>query len=372
MSEQQESSQNQGSTFFMIVIIMAVVIFGAQYFRNDAVEIWRQMRIGELWLLRYVDFLPYLNTLGIENAYWWLINNTPETITNNDIAAFDNRFAILRYLYLPIPIYLGFKLYQSLMNRNRSYDMETLLGRVSQWPKMPFLKEFLKRSPEKDETIVIKKDKSNLQDAVSMTPTEFCTMVPAPGTNINRPIYEEPPEDADEGEVGFFDKELARKALDAQIGDMWTGNPNDLKDYEKKLFDTMFSQVIKSGYAADFNIKNEEDRVKKQKVQVMKELNRHAYVRTMFITLFDLTKGGGVQASLNHRWIKGVDRTLWYCLSSVGRKTPFVESAGVHAHWELEREVKMPIPFIETEMAVRGLEFTIFGPQEEEDDPIYN
>ena len=46
--------------------------------------------------------------------------------------------------------------------------------------------------------------------------------------------------------------------------------------------------------------------------------------------------GSGDFASVNFRWLKGMDRTLWYTLNCTGRQSPFVENAGVYAQtlWE--------------------------------------
>ncbi|EGK0827415.1 conjugal transfer protein TrbA [Salmonella enterica] len=65
------------------------------------------------------------------------------------------------------------------------------------------------------------------------------------------------------------------------------------------------------------------------------------------------------------RWLKGIDRTLWYVLSSSDRSKCFVEGAGVvtAAQWEslvsqLSKKLKVVIPAPEnlTAFAVRGLE----------------
>lgn len=46
--------------------------------------------------------------------------------------------------------------------------------------------------------------------------------------------------------------------------------------------------------------------------------------------------GAGDFASVNFRWLKGMDRTLWYTLNCTGRQGPFVENAGVYTQtlWE--------------------------------------
>lgn len=50
-------------------------------------------------------------------------------------------------------------------------------------------------------------------------------------------------------------------------------------------------------------------------------------------------KQRGVLASAEILWVKGVDRTLHYCLNNVGRRAFHVESAGAISHWHAERVV---------------------------------
>lgn len=44
----------------------------------------------------------------------------------------------------------------------------------------------------------------------------------------------------------------------------------------------------------------------------------------------------GKLPSAHFRWLKGLDRQLWYALNTTGRKGPFIESAAVftQALWE--------------------------------------
>ncbi|WP_241136772.1 conjugal transfer protein TrbA [Achromobacter insuavis] len=67
-------------------------------------------------------------------------------------------------------------------------------------------------------------------------------------------------------------------------------------------------------------------------------LNRHPYVTTLLHSMHLETmvrRTGGLPSS-NFRWLKGIDRPLWYALNTSGRKTPFVESAAVFTQtlWE--------------------------------------
>ncbi|EAM2625168.1 conjugal transfer protein TrbA [Salmonella enterica] len=91
-------------------------------------------------------------------------------------------------------------------------------------------------------------------------------------------------------------------------------------------------------------------------------IRRHSTTRTALSALHaqDLRLPAG-----QFRWLKGIDRTLWYVLSSSDRSKCFVEGAGVvtAAQWEslvsqLSKKLKVVIPAPEnlTTFAVRGLE----------------
>lgn len=69
-----------------------------------------------------------------------------------------------------------------------------------------------------------------------------------------------------------------------------------------------------------------------------KILGGHAFVNTALMGLFEAAKKeGGVLACAEIRWLKPVDRTLWYTLQNVGRHAYFIEGAGARAHYFAEK-----------------------------------
>lgn len=69
----------------------------------------------------------------------------------------------------------------------------------------------------------------------------------------------------------------------------------------------------------------------------VKELFRyHPYARTLLYKLHEEALRHGKLPSSYFRWLKGMDRTLWYVLNTTGRKAPFAESLAVftQARWE--------------------------------------
>jgi intracellular multiplication protein IcmP len=66
---------------------------------------------------------------------------------------------------------------------------------------------------------------------------------------------------------------------------------------------------------------------------------RHAYVTTFMATLLEIARSDGVLASAEFLWLKPVDRRLWFVLNNVGRRTAFVEVAGIYSHWIAEKKI---------------------------------
>jgi len=111
-------------------------------------------------------------------------------------------------------------------------------------------------------------------------------------------------------------------------------------------------------------------------------IRQYGYVRTAISALHDNDLHLPIR---RFRWLKGLDRPLWYTLASTGRPWPFVEAAGVvsQAHWETlaaRYRVRLSHPIMS--LALDGLEAdlrnigavvddttgTVRSPAEEEDD----
>jgi intracellular multiplication protein IcmP len=65
-------------------------------------------------------------------------------------------------------------------------------------------------------------------------------------------------------------------------------------------------------------------------------LQKHPYPQTLLHAMHQATMRTGALPSSHFRWLKGMDRGLWYALNTTGRKTPFMESAAVftQTQWE--------------------------------------
>lgn len=121
-------------------------------------------------------------------------------------------------------------------------------------------------------------------------------------------------------------------------------------DYGRRLRDEVLSETNIKRIARD-------GKVKKIGRHILAEdtFARHGFVITGMMSLLDVARESGVIAPVEFAWLKGVDRTLWYALQSVGRKTPFVEGGGAFAHWEFERLLGRPLTRPEVQTAVEAL-----------------
>ncbi|EBB6955584.1 conjugal transfer protein TrbA [Salmonella enterica] len=184
-----------------------------------------------------------------------------------------------------------------------------------------------------------------------------------------------------------LDHERARQAFDAQLGTPLLSE-SSFSAHERALVAIIGLQVFCDDRAAALELRDTLNRscgkrqcehgnkrgypqfslAEKAFRQVMATpqakawVRRHSTTRTALSALHaqDLRLPAG-----QFRWLKGIDRTLWYVLSSSDRSKCFVEGAGVvtAAQWEslvsqLSKKLKVVIPAPEnlTAFAVRGLE----------------
>lgn len=155
-------------------------------------------------------------------------------------------------------------------------------------------------------------------------------------------------------------------------------NLNDLSDIEKALFAVFAPRIFgkeknfgesqkllddlnyschkgtfegKKGYP-DLTLSNALFEKYSKSPQIKSWLNKHSYSRTFLHALHKQAAKSGKLPSSHFRWLKGMDRGLWYALNTTGRKTPFMESAAVFCHtlWEeyaSDMNFKLTAPYID-------------------------
>ena len=89
-------------------------------------------------------------------------------------------------------------------------------------------------------------------------------------------------------------------------------------------------------------------------------LGQHAYINPLMMNLLGTIGTGararGILTTADFIWLRPIDRTLWYCLNNMGRKTAWPECGGAWAHMQAEEMMRTPIGTPEVERAVDALE----------------
>jgi hypothetical protein len=175
-----------------------------------------------------------------------------------------------------------------------------------------------------------------------------------------------------------LDTEAARTTFERQLGDTWSGldkaptyvravavlcalNAKRDRDCRKA------KENISVAYATIRDRKKADQVVegiiakylKDQKIvkAISKYANKHAYTNTAMYALLEWgRKQGGVFAAAEIRWVKAIDRTLWYALNNCGRRAFHIEGAGAVSHFFTERVAGGPMVEPYVDQAIDGLE----------------
>jgi intracellular multiplication protein IcmP len=274
---------------------------------------------------------------------------------------------VLRFPLIILLLALAFIVYltNATASFKRTYSLRDLarLERVN-WPQItPVIRLDL-----------IKVDIDSGAWAMAMTPLQFCKKF-----NLLEEVRSQRYEgmhrrDWDRVEV-VLKRGDASQLLALQLGQLWVG-VDRLPMHVKALFAVFAARInsdskaaasllaklaSSSGGKSKLNFKRVNELCKKHAhtKAVQKITQSHAYVYTVMASMLENARIDGVQASADFLWLKPMDRRLWYVLNTVGRQTPFVEVAGVFAHWAAEKEagVRLLVPLVEE--ATKALELAL-------------
>ena len=399
----------------IIIILLAVAVFSSSYFYDKyfyiIAEGWRWVRITEFYVFSWIpQWVPVLGKLEFFDTIEYLKVTDGSLLSADFVSRVDVYYG--RHLsWIPgiILAFLGFKLINKTDGVSRVHDMETLLK--DRAPNYPFIQKFVNNHPEKMDISYDRKSKDSKDYAVAVSPKIFALMKPPMGLEkAARNDKELRKSSIWDGDVDF-DWDLAERSFKSQVGRRYEGlsslNKTEIRLYNElksrvktsmtvggafiekvtkaivnrkkingltetemaifnavKVIHTRKSRGWKSFEKSDFTRKQFYLSIFKDKEiyplfvdrHCEKVMVNHAYIRTGLMSMLAETRNSGVVASLEFRhWLKGEDRILWYCVSSVGRKVSFSESSGVFAHWLVEKELSRPIPQIFVEEAVTAL-----------------
>lgn len=417
MAGQNYNSSESNDMFVIVAFIALFAAFQLLKANFEYIAfVWKWIRVGELGLFYWIpDWFPIYGKLEIKEAFHFLLNKDYDLIHPDTVAAIDRRYSGW-FAWIPglLCIYLGTKLTGRSMDPMASYNMETLLLRMQNlYSHVP---QYVGEDPV-DKDIELNRDKiETYRWSMALRPNDFALLQPPLGleekaledTTLNSAIWD--------GAQGF-DLDLAERTFVNQLGESFTGIES-FNEVEHKLYDYLVKEIAIDPKLAEekvrryslvilehkdkdnkFKIKNlsqSENNLyktleahiallqKKQKnkfdIDVFlhyKNIDRllknphfadnlknlcaeramamHAFKRTAFMALLSEVRKGGVVPTLKVQWVKGVDRVLYFCLSSVGRKVSFSECSGCFAHFIIEEQIGRPLNKPEVHEAVTGL-----------------
>ncbi|EPE2305177.1 conjugal transfer protein TrbA [Salmonella enterica subsp. enterica serovar Muenchen] len=351
-------NNDQGAMMLMALalILIAIVIFHSIFYYACCAMLYY------LWYL--ADFASiHTYVAGKINLLAWASNRVEDLSLGEFLEVMNQTAGILYVFMLPVTVYgLVATRNHPLSITRRKIDIHTLPKIMSTFS--PAIIPALQYGDPKTQLLNV--DPPEHRSA--MTPDEFA---------ISHKLV-----------IGQrLDHERARQAFDAQLGTPLLSE-SSFSAHERALVAIIGLQVFCDDRAAALELRDALNRScgKRQREhgnkrgypqlslaekafrQVMATpqakawVRRHSTTRTALSALHaqDLRLPAG-----QFRWLKGIDRTLWYVLSSSDRSKCFVEGAGVvtAAQWEslvsqLSKKLKVVIPAPEnlTAFAVRGLE----------------
>ncbi len=178
--------------------------------------------------------------------------------------------------------------------------------------------------------------------------------------------------------AGQIDINRAWQALGQQLGKRWQG-PQALPLHAQALFAVFalkharkrkdaerLGNALSMAWSADkgfqlpSKVKSEvRSIIKDPKIggALQKYADQHAYETTaMLRALYRARQEGGVLAPAEFLWLRGHDRTLWYPLNNLGRKSYHAEASGAMVHYTNELIAGQKIPTPRFEEVIRGIE----------------
>ena len=360
----QGGDQGDNSTSLLWGIAGVFIVLGLVWF-------WGKKYIITFYLtlkLYEVNLLNLISGNHFETLKYQLVQalNNPIALSFTDLVRLSEgvgawiRIPIAVILFLlAIIVYFG----NTTRVFNRIYSMRDFVtAEKNNWPQIsPVAKLDL-----------VKTDLDKGPWAMAMTPMQFCKKFQLLEEVRAQRREGMSRKDWDRIEV-VLKRGKANRLFALQLGPLWK-NPESLPPYTRALFAVFAARInadskeafrllgqFNESSASELNFTGANELLKKHinSKRIQQILQSNAYVLTVMASMLEASREDGVQASADFLWLKPIDRRLWYILNTVGRQTPFVEVAGVFAHWIAEREAgrKLIVPMVEE--ATKALEIAL-------------
>lgn len=381
MAAPQQGNQNDNSASMLWSVAAIFAGIGAVWyvFKDQLITFYLYIKLYEVDFLTYLSTHLDFNAAGFEqmrSALMYALTK-PGSIKFVDLMSVG--VAVGDWLRIPLMVLLfilAVVIYFGNTTRvfKREYSMHELakLEKVN-WPQI---------SPVVNLEL-LKTDIDTGPWAMAMTPLQFCKR-----NHLLEEVRPQRHEGMTRKDWDRIDVVLKRgdanKLFALQLGRLWKGT-EALPPYYKALFavfaarinaDTkpamdLLSQLnLSSTGKLDFSGVDALLKKYEHTKLVQKIVHSHAYNYTVMASMLEGAREDGVQASADFLWLKPLDRKLWYTLNTVGRQTPFIEVAGIFAHWLAEKEagIKILVPMVEeaTHAVEIALKEVVYKPDEEE------
>lgn len=369
MSQQKSPHEDFLMTFFAAFVIGGVLFIIWYLFQVELKSMLRWIRVGQLhvvsWIYGDQASMPRYGssaTVGIWRK--WLPKANADTDIDwmaikvmTGLAVFPLRYFIVGALVL-LALIVMFKGPGTYYRRRMG--LETLMQ--EQAKSFPTIAPFLKFDPRK-------------------------LPFRAPGQPVpaQLPMFSEalsPEEWLAYHQVGYsggrLDTGRAYQALALQLGKRWQG-PSKLPIHMQGLYAAFALKHVRKrkqseellnamslcwsaegGFKPSSKLVAEIRKIiKDPKVggALQKHADQHAYETTAMLRCLQRAREeGGVLAPAQFVWLRGHDRTLWYPLNNLGRKSYHAEAAGAMVHYTNELIAGQRIPTPRFEEVIKGFE----------------
>ncbi len=364
----QNSDANDSALLWGPIVAAVLCLVLWFFFKKQIVESIFLIKSYEMSFIIYIidPVTKFLNFLHLPAPNFVKLHMVRDLMRNPDISAVDlsNFVDAINYsglyfrfvtIIVLIVLALVLFLFPSSSRFHKVYNMQNLRKLESQnWPQItPVLSRDL-----------VNEDINEGPWAMALNPIDFCFK--------NNILSED--EAKRSGNLSIAHG-VANKVFVMQLGALFTGVRNtpiyvraifvilaSAAAYDRDTMDKVIRQISASATTTgNLDFTGIDELVTKfEQEKFVKWLNpRHAYLTTWLSSLLSLARNSGVVATSEFLWLKAVDRRLWYTLNSVGRNTPFCETAGIHAHWLAERKVGRALKTPMVKQAVLGLEIAM-------------
>lgn len=370
-AQQQGGGQEQGSSDFLwISIILVGGVFATWYFAGNYITAFLyQVKGYETTAVQFVlhgwnmlanyVHMPMLQIQAndLQTLSTQIQHRRTDVSFAGTVAAATIVGDYLRFIVAPLLLLFAWFIYKKsiAMRFKTVFDMNKMRSAEKvDWPQItPVVKLNL-----------VKEDIDSGVWAMAMTPMQFCK---------KHKLLKEKTGDDGKPAVDVISGKASQMFV-AQLGPFWT-HITALPPYARALFAAfaacgnhdrepafeLLHNIAKSADSGKLDFTGADSLLNKymNSKLVIKVIQRHAYVLTVFASMFELARTDGVFASSEFLWLKPLDRKLWYVLNTVGRQTAVPEAAGPYAHWQAEKRWGGPLrtPMIDT--AVKGLEVAL-------------